>query len=224
MDSVKYKIYRMGKRLEEETEIPTTTDYQCQVCRKKYDTMDMLLLDTDLQRLPLCEVCQNIVVPAGAAVSSTSAETRDGSSKYVRMMQEFETIIACLKATEALKIPEKVREFNVNSVMGIVPHSEDVEPGDHTIDHAEDDQAEIGSVNIESTITTTVQSVDGAASSASEHLDPAIASYYASLLSQNPSAPSIPTGSKRPLDQRTEGDHGSEQDEEEDDDEVFVEV
>ena len=100
INAIKYKVFKLGKLLDQDVAPTESRPYKCPGCQHKYTTMDILVLNFNADRLPMCEYCGETVIPDEEVKVETSNQS------YVKFMNETKQIVELLKKIDQLTLPE----------------------------------------------------------------------------------------------------------------------
>lgn len=113
---VKWKIYKVGKLIEHETQMAANVPYRCPSCERPFSSLDFASLEKTEMMLPLCDICKVEI-----EMEPVTADSITLSEKYARFMNESQPLVDILKETDKFDASEWLQ---VNLEQSELPASE----------------------------------------------------------------------------------------------------
>jgi transcription initiation factor TFIIE subunit alpha len=102
LNSIKYKIYKIGKIIEKQVQDQMNNmPFICSPCNREFQTLDMLTLETNADKIPLCDYCHGELY-----LDQKKEASKENSEKFIKFMNQCKPIVDMLKLTDSLIIPE----------------------------------------------------------------------------------------------------------------------
>ena len=102
VNAIKFKIYRIGKIIEKKVQDQMNNlPFVCTPCNREFNALDMLTLETNADKIPVCDYCGGELY-----LDQKNEASKENSEKFINFMNECKPIVDLLKLTDSIIIPE----------------------------------------------------------------------------------------------------------------------
>lgn len=102
LNSIKYKIFKIGKIIEKQVQDQMNNlPFVCTPCNREFNALDMLTLETNADKIPLCDYCHGELF-----LDQKNEASKEKSEKFIKFMNECKPIVDLLKLADSIIIPE----------------------------------------------------------------------------------------------------------------------
>ena len=102
VNAIKFKIYKIGKIIEKKVQDQMNNlPFVCSPCNREFNALDMLTLETNASKIPICDYCSGELV-----LDQKNEVSKENSERFVKFMNECKPIVDLLKMSDSLILPE----------------------------------------------------------------------------------------------------------------------